>query len=206
MRTIILLVSILLVFIGCSKEKEIASTNDVNLSADTPEFISKTSFLYTGNSVYSKYLETNVDNVVAYFSSKQDANERSIKAHNDFTDFYSITLLGIGYFSNAKLVMITDSGTYSTANSFVSIMKNFANILIIGGKTGGGGATSSEGVLPNGWLYSISVDPKFDINHLSLENSIEPDYQVEFGQAEAELYHQTKIHSQMEYAFSILNK
>jgi C-terminal processing protease CtpA/Prc len=126
--------------------------------------------------------------------------------HDDFTDYNPISLLGKNQFDGIKLIIITDKFTYSATNFFVSIMKKFTNSIIVGNITGGGGALSFTSILPNGWTYSIAENPYFDSNYKSLEQGIEPDHLVIFGEEQYEEYGETRLHSQMEFAFNLLNK
>jgi hypothetical protein len=126
--------------------------------------------------------------------------------HDDFTDYKPIYLNGKNQFDDIKLIIIIDNTTYSAANFFVSIMKNFTNAILVGNNTGGGGAQSCTGILPNGWIYSISENPSFDINYKSLEFGIQPDYFVVFGEEQYNEYIKTGLHNQMDFAFNLLNK
>lgn len=122
--------------------------------------------------------------------------------HNDFTDFKPMALKGFNRFPNVKIILLIDRMTYSTANGFASIMKNFTNTVLVGDKTGGGGGISARGILPNGWSYSISENALFDMNYQSLENGLLPDYQVIFDK---ERYEQEKPrHNQLDFAYKLL--
>lgn len=125
--------------------------------------------------------------------------------HYDFTDYHPLKLDGNGFVNNVKIITITDLATYSTANMFVSIMKNFSGAVQVGNQTGGGGASSIIGILPNGWIYSISENPHFDVSYISLESGLMPEHYVAFGKKEFDEYRTNKVHSQMEYAFNLLN-
>ncbi|MDR1897296.1 MAG: hypothetical protein LBR10_10960 [Prevotellaceae bacterium] len=128
------------------------------------------------------------------------------RKHDDFTDYKPISVVGKNLFGDVKLVIITDKRTYSAPNSFVSIMRNFTNTVLVGNKTGGGGAQSCRSILPNGWGYSISENPHFDVNFKSLEPGVEPDYLIVFGEQQYDEYQETGIHCQMEFAFQLLNQ
>jgi C-terminal processing protease CtpA/Prc len=124
--------------------------------------------------------------------------------HNDFTDYNVIELEGSNRFPGINIVVITNNWTYSAANLFASIMQNCTNAILVGDTTGGGGANVTGGTLPNGWDYSISQNPYFDINHKSLEPGTEPDYKIAFGEEEYQKYTKTQIHPQLEFAYHLL--
>lgn len=126
--------------------------------------------------------------------------------HNDFTDYTPIKVEGSNSFQGIKTVVIADKPSYSAANLFVAVMKSSTNAIILGDTTGGGAAYSVLGVLPNGWSYSISQQPIFDIDFNSLEPGVEPDYLIPFGEEEASVYNSspTRIHPQMDFAYKLL--
>lgn len=126
--------------------------------------------------------------------------------HSDFTDYIPIKIEGSNSFSGIKTVVIADKPTYSAANSFVSVMKNFTNSIIVGNITGGGGASSVSGILPNGWTYSISQQPGFDVNFNSLEPGVEPHYLIPFEEEEFQKYISSpeRIHPQVDFAYKLL--
>ncbi|WP_346862278.1 S41 family peptidase [uncultured Draconibacterium sp.] len=124
--------------------------------------------------------------------------------HNDFTDYKAIEMEGINRFSGIDIVIITDYWTYSSANLFASLMQNCTSAILVGNNTGGGGANPTDGILPNGWNYSISQNPYFDSNHKSLELGVEPDYKIAFGEEEYQKYTKTQIHPQLEFAYHLL--
>jgi hypothetical protein len=124
------------------------------------------------------------------------------KGHTDFTTFKPISLEGSDHFSDTKIVLLIDKMTYSAANMFVSVMKNFTDAILVGDKTGGGGASSTQDILPNGWIYSISQNAYFDSDFRSLEPGILPHYRVPFDMKQFE--EQKPRHNQMEFAFQLL--
>ncbi len=126
--------------------------------------------------------------------------------HDDFTDYKPVALKGINAFPETETVILIDNYTFSAANIFTSVMKNFSNAILIGNNTRGGGAALSTGVLPNGWTYSFSQNPYYNINYRSLELGVEPHHHVLFGEAEYLRFGETGIHSQMEFAYKFLLK
>lgn len=124
------------------------------------------------------------------------------RGHNDFTKHKPISLEGNNLFGDAKIILLIDKLTYSSANLFASIMKEFTGAILVGNNTGGGGASSVKGVLPNGWGYSLSQEPYFDINFNSLESGVSPHYFIMFDKEQYE--QQNQRHNQMEFAYKLL--
>lgn len=140
------------------------------------------------------------EQIVLYQKSKNG------HGHNDFTDYTPIKVEGSNSFQGIETVVIADKPTYSAAHLFVAVMKSFTNSIIVGDTTGGGGAYSVLGILPNGWSYSISQQPVFDKNFHSLEPGIKPHYLIPFGKEELTEYfkNQERIHPQMDFAYKLL--
>lgn len=124
--------------------------------------------------------------------------------HNAFTGYRPIELEGSNRFPGTGIVLITDNWTYSAANMFSSVMKNFTTAILAGNTTGGGGGSLTGGTLPNGWDYTFTQNPYFDINFKSLESGVEPDYKIDFGEEEYQEYTKTQIHPQLEFAYNLL--
>jgi len=124
------------------------------------------------------------------------------RGHNDFTDFKPVSLEGNNRFPDTKIVLLVDRMTYSAPNTFASVMKDFTGAVLIGDKTGGGGAASLKDVLPNGWTYSISQNACFDSAYRPLEPGVSPHYQVLFDMEQYE--NQKPRHNQMEFALQLL--
>lgn len=144
-----------------------------------------------------------------FIEGKQTVLYRRFKngtRHNDFTNYRPVLLDGTNFFPDTKIILLTDNNTYSAANMFASIMKDCTNAILVGNKTGGGGANSITGMLPNGWIYSISENPDFDQNYRSLESGVEPHHWVLFNEAESSQYAEDRIHPQMEFAYQLLNE
>lgn len=66
-----------MLFLSCKNE---VNTNDNSNSNETtsPERKSSTAFVYSGNSVYSKYFDNNIDQEAAYYSTKANISDRDI--------------------------------------------------------------------------------------------------------------------------------
>lgn len=66
-----------LFLLSCNSDQEQVVKNESNTEASSEIFLSSTTFLYTGNSIYSKYFDGNVDNEIAYYTTKENANDRN---------------------------------------------------------------------------------------------------------------------------------
>ena len=76
------------------------------------------------------------------------------------------------------VAILTNRMSYSATNDFVNRMKQSPLGIIVGDKTGGGGALPLSSEIPNGWLVRFSSSPMYDANMLSTESGIDPDYPV----------------------------
>jgi hypothetical protein len=126
------------------------------------------------------------------------------RRHDDFTDYRPISIAGKNKFDETNLLIIIDAGTYSAANLFTSILKNLTNAVLVGNKTGGGGAIGNRGILPNGWIYSISENKYYDSEFGLLEFGVQPDYLIVYAKEEDDEFMITGYHNQMDFAFSYL--
>lgn len=100
--------------------------------------------------------------------------------HGDFTDFVPQRARGRGIIPNSITIAVLTSGeTYSAANYFAGVVRNFPNFVLIGTKTGGGGSWTTTSVLPNGWTFTYPVAQAYDSQYRSLERGVEPDIKVE---------------------------
>ena len=153
------------------------------------------------------YLPNALDLAFNFISGKRTVLYQKFKngrGHNDFTGFKPLSLEGSNRFPDTRIVLLADIMTYSAANLFASVMKEFTGAVLVGAKTGGGGASSILDVLPNGWAYSISQNASFDAAYRSLEQGVSPHYEVLFDK---EQYEEEKPrHNQMEFALKLLTE
>lgn len=77
--------------------------------------------------------------------------------------------------SGKPVAVLTDRGTYSSANYFVLCMRQHPYSTIIGDLTGGGAGLAVTRELPNGWQVNLSAGDTLDSERKSVENGIEPD-------------------------------
>jgi C-terminal processing protease CtpA/Prc len=61
---------------------------------------------------------------------------------------------------------------------FASAMAEQSQVTLVGDITGGGGAESIGGELPNGWLYRFSAVAFSNTKKEDIENGVMPDYRV----------------------------
>lgn len=80
--------------------------------------------------------------------------------------------------NNIPLAILTNRGSYSATSLFVHHLMARDNVKIIGDQTGGGGGSVMDGVLANGWVYSLSVSQLYDSEGRNIENGIMPDISV----------------------------
>ena len=101
--------------------------------------------------------------------------------HNDFSEPYAY------YFSPEKnhvhylkpVAVLTNRGSFSATNNFVSIMKGLPRVVVVGDTTGGGSGLPFTGELPNGWHVRFSSCPLKDRNGVDTEPGVAPDIKVD---------------------------
>ncbi|MDD2612113.1 MAG: S41 family peptidase [Bacteroidales bacterium] len=99
--------------------------------------------------------------------------------HNDFSEPYPIYLEPYqGKRYTKKVVILTNRMCYSATNTFVTVMRQLPNVIIMGDRTGGGGGFPISSMLPNGWSIRFSSCPTYDENYKLTEEGIEPDSTV----------------------------
>lgn len=72
------------------------------------------------------------------------------------------------------VVVLTNRGTFSAANNFVSIMKCLPGVKIVGATTGGGSGMPFSSELPNGWGIRFSACSVLDPLGRPTEDGVEP--------------------------------
>ena len=147
----------------------------------------------------------NMFELLSYFTDKEEIvgliRYKKGKGHTDFTDFIPeiVKSAGISDFSKKNIVVLTNRQSYSAANIFPGMMKNFPNVTVIGDRTGGGGASPLSKDLPNGWAVRISSIGFFDTNKKTFEFGVDPDFFVETTLADAILGKDAIIEFAMDY-------
>jgi hypothetical protein len=127
--------------------------------------------------------------------------------HGDFTGYIPIEVTGRGVIDEKiPVVLLTGAYTYSGANLFAAIMKHLPTVTLVGTTTGGGGSTRLAAALPNGWTYTYSQAPKYDVHHSSLEAGVTPHYNIPATIEDAEEMQRTGTDKLMEFVYQYLNK
>lgn len=80
-----------------------------------------------------------------------------------------------------KVCVLTNRQSYSSTNDFVSIMKAFPNVTLVGDRTGGGSGLPMSLELPNGWSVRFSSSPMYDADMQCNEFGIEPNVKVDIS-------------------------
>lgn len=106
--------------------------------------------------------------------------------HDDFSTPYDYNIKptkGRVHY-NKPVVVLTNRGSYSASNNFVSIMKQLPQVWIVGDTTGGGCGLPFTSELPNGWTIRFSAAPITDADGNLTEFGVEPDLKVDLSSAD----------------------
>ena len=126
---------------------------------------------------------SNVNKLACRFTEKKFIcgyiRHKTGPGHNDFSEPYPIYLEPYqGKKYTKKVVILTNRMCYSATNTFVTVMRQLPNVIIMGDRTGGGGGFPISSMLPNGWSVRFSSCPTYDENYKLTEEGIEPDSTV----------------------------
>jgi hypothetical protein len=100
--------------------------------------------------------------------------------HDVFTKPYPIKLSGSGKVGiSTPLIVLTNSNTFSMANSIVSILKGIRECTLVGERTGGGGGSVVNVILLNGWRFKYTFSRSLNLSMELIEDGILPDVLVE---------------------------
>lgn len=131
---------------------------------------------------------TNVETLVGRFINERtyagSIQHKNGKGHNDFSepyDYYFEPAHGRVHY-NKPVVVLTNRGSFSATNNFVSIMKSLPNVTIVGDTTGGGCGLPFNSELPNGWSVRFSAAPITGPDGKLTEFGVEPDVKVDMTQ------------------------
>lgn len=125
------------------------------------------------------------DRLASHFTEKEVTVSYSCyktgPGHNDFSELFENKL------SPAKedlrwikpVVVLTNRGTYSSANDFAFTMKTLENVTLMGDTTGGGGGFPMSSELPNGWFVRFSSALTIDAEGNHVEFGIAPDIKLD---------------------------
>lgn len=133
---------------------------------------------------------SNVDILAARFTNERKLvgyiQHKTGKGHTDFSSLYPKYLESTGRLRFQKpVVVLTNRHCYSSANDFVSVMKQLPTVTIMGDKTGGGSGLPFNSELPNGWSIRFSASPLYDADKNQTEFGIDPDVTVEMTESDA---------------------
>jgi hypothetical protein len=96
-------------------------------------------------------------------------------------------------------IVLTNRSCFSATNSFVSDMKLFPNVVVMGDSTGGGGGMPMSSMLPNGWSVRYSASPMLDAENKQIEFGVAPDIKVDMTESDMIRGIDTIIESAREY-------
>lgn len=105
--------------------------------------------------------------------------------HNDFSEPYPIKLepsKRVKWFR--PVALLTNRSCYSATNDFVSKMKQFQQVTVIGDRTGGGCGLPFHAELPNGWSVRFSSSPMLNAQKEITESGIDPDIKVDIAESD----------------------
>lgn len=103
--------------------------------------------------------------------------------HNDFSSMEEQRIEPSSNLRWHKTVcVLTNRGVYSAANEFVKYMKCAPRCIVVGDQTGGGAGLPFNSQLPNGWSVRFSACPMYDRDGQSVEDGIQPTYNVSLSQ------------------------
>lgn len=97
------------------------------------------------------------------------------------------------------VVILTNRGSYSAANSFVMYLKGRPNVTIMGDRTGGGGGLPLSFELPGGWSLRMSACPMYDSAMKCTEEGIDPDISVMLSSEDYQRSRDTLIESAIDF-------
>ena len=82
---------------------------------------------------------------------------RSGPGHDQFSDFYPITVAPTGHRFAGSVALLTDRRDFSAAEQFVLFMRASPRVRVVGDTTGGASGRPLTRELANGWAYRFST-------------------------------------------------
>ena len=142
---------------------------------------------------------TNVETLVGRFIEERTyagaITHKNGRGHNDFAEpfhyYFSPTKGHIHYLK--PVVVLTNRGSFSATNNFVSIMKSLPQVTVIGDTTGGGCGLPFTSELPNGWNVRFSACPVTDPNGELTEFGTAPHIHVDQTADDTARHHDTLL-------------
>lgn len=124
---------------------------------------------------------SNVERLVSRFIDREILagyiSHKTGPGHADFSEPYPIHYRpadGGHYLWGKPVVVLTNRGTFSAANNFVSVMKSIPGVKIIGATTGGGSGMPFNSEIPNGWGVRFSACSILDPAGQPTEDGVSP--------------------------------
>ncbi|MCM1005192.1 MAG: S41 family peptidase [Prevotella sp.] len=126
-------------------------------------------------------LLTAVDTWVGRFISREIVGgyirHKTGPGHNDFSEPYPVKYkpAEAGRVMWTKpIVVLTNRACFSSANDFVSVIKQLPQVTVVGARTGGGGGMPFSSETPCGWSVRFSACPVTDAQGNEIESGIDP--------------------------------
>ena len=124
--------------------------------------------------------------VSCFFSGEKDlyySRFKSGKSHSDVGEKIISTVKGNSWVNeNVPVVLLIGRYTYSAANLCSFILADLPNVTLIGERTGGGGGSRNDVVLPNGWVLCYTITKNYSMDDIDMEIGIEPDIYVPYDE------------------------
>ncbi|MCM1336095.1 MAG: S41 family peptidase [Candidatus Amulumruptor caecigallinarius] len=124
---------------------------------------------------------SNVERLVSRFIDREMLagyiSHKTGPGHNDFSEPYAYHYRPAGdghYLWGKPVVVLTNRGTFSAANNFVSVMKSIPGVKIVGATTGGGSGMPFNSEIPNGWGVRFSACSVLDPAGRPTEDGVTP--------------------------------
>lgn len=149
---------------------------------------------------------TRVEQLVARFTQERMLagyiSHKTGPAHEAFSEpcpfYYSPA--GDGHVVWSKpVVILTNRGTFSAANNFVSIMRCLPSVTLIGATTGGGSGMPYSSEIPCGWGLRLSAVRITDPQGRNTETGCPPDIAVDLDPTAALQGHDTILDAAVNY-------
>jgi hypothetical protein len=98
---------------------------------------------------------------------------------NDFSDSQINLIPSQSEYKFLKpVIVLTDRFCFSASTSFAYSVEPLENMTFMGQRTGGGSGAVTDGLLANGWHWSLSTSEFIDYKGRHLDNGFEPDIPV----------------------------
>lgn len=107
--------------------------------------------------------------------------------HDDFTAPYEHISRPSGAVNTKPIVVITNRTCFSATSFFVTMMKEFDRVTVIGDWTGGGAGLPVDRLLPNGWVLRYSTTRSTDARGNDFEFGVKPDEQIALDKSKLSL-------------------